>query len=405
MISRHEYLLEIIGAGHQVSPVSGTVTLDESWSPYVQASLTIPLPNDPDVLNALDPRTGSRVRITLAQRFGGSEPLSVLSEQFAGMTLADVSAAWDGLNLSGISGQYGRPYNAFGTRPSTNRRLFLGVRDRNVRYSSATVDLQLASDEARLMDLANLDRTPRAPEGVTVRGCVQLVLDAIGAVLTPGTDDGVPEADAVSWMPGQTAWDYVDAIVKAAGLRLWCDEAGRWLLTQPLAPTEGALAISGSSVTELEEDVSRDEGWFDSVVVIYRWRDSGGVERERYDIASLPNASRTYTVEYNRPWPGDGAAAAILARARGRGRIMAASGVSNYDATTGQALTVSTAYAPIQTGLTTRVEWDLATDEMQVRSRDLVDTPPSAWALIPPGYAWEDIPVGTDWTELNPEEI
>ncbi|MFD4990770.1 hypothetical protein ACFWH7_19585 [Cellulosimicrobium cellulans] len=404
MISEHVYVVEAVGTGHRVSPVSGTATLDESWSPYAQGDLTIPLPADSAVLGALDPREDARVRLTLTQRFGEAFTLADVTAG-SGSSIAAWTADLAGGSLGTWSERYGRPYNAAGLRPSTRRRLNLGVRRRNARYAEGVVDLELASDEALLQDYALAETTPAQPAGATVRQAAQMVLARIGAVLGDGPDDGPIEADAAPWMPGQTAWDYIVPLVQSAGLRLYCDEHRTWHLVQPLAPTAGGLALSGATMTVLEDQLSRDDGWYDAVVITYRWRDTSDVERVRYDVATTENYTKTLALEYDRPYPGPGAAASILARARGRGRIEAATTVSDYSAQPGQAVSVTATGIPIQTGITTRVTWDLTTDEMQVRTRDLIDTPPNAWVLAPAGLRWTDVPAGTSWNDFDLTEV
>lgn len=400
MISAHEYELEVVGTGHRVSLTQGDVTLDESWSPYVQASVTIPLP-PPEVLAALDPRTGARCRLTLTRRFGSSRPIADLSADWSGLTLAGVSSHYAGQSLAAISTRYGTPYNAFGLRPSTTRRLNLGVRTRPTDYGAGRVQITLASDEALLQDMALVANDPRSPANATARAAVQMVLSSIGATLSADGGDGVLESDSVAWTPGQSAWDYVTPLVQAAGLRLWCDERRVWHLAEPLSPTEGVLSLAETSMAELEDDLTRDGDWYDAVHITYRWRDSSDIERIRYDLATVPGYSRVLALEYARPWPGYGAAAAMLRRTTGRGRVQAVTTVSDYSATPGQVLVVTYPGNPIRTGLVSRLTWDLGTDEMQVQSRDLTDTPPGAWSLIPAGVRWADIPAGMTWPNLN----
>lgn len=314
-------------------------------------------------------------------------------------TLASLSASFE--NLTGLTNTYGvEPWNDFGFRASTSRRFNLGVRTAAVDYASGTVDLTLESDEALLGDMCLVDSVAAQPLTNTVRGAVEMVLRAIGTTLTPGTDDAPLEADAVAWRPGESAWDYINPLVTAAGLRLWCDERRKWHLTQPLAPTEGALRLSGDNSYYLDDELSRDTDWFDAVHVTYRWRDSSDVERVRYDFDSVPGYSRVYSVEYERPYPGPGAAAAMLNRTRARGRVDTVTTTSDYSAFPGATLIVELPDGSIQTGLVSNVEWSLSTDQMTVRSRELVDTPENAWLLAPEGLAWNEVPAGTDWTEF-----
>jgi hypothetical protein len=71
-----------------------TITMDESWSPYAQATLTTVL--DPTVLEQLDPRQGQRVRLHARQDYGISDKLMALTATFGGGTVAGVTAIWGG---------------------------------------------------------------------------------------------------------------------------------------------------------------------------------------------------------------------------------------------------------------------------------------------------------------------
>ncbi|MBD8077699.1 hypothetical protein [Cellulosimicrobium arenosum] len=399
-VSRLVYTVEIVGTDYRVSPEEGMVTLDESWTPYAQAGVTIPLPSDPAILDALDPRLGARVRITMSQRFGSAFTIADLTAG-SGSSTAAWTADLNGAPLSEWTGRYSSPFNSTGSRASRTRRLDLGVRARSVNYERGTVDIDLASDEALLLDLARVDTTTAFPVTSTVYGAVALVLSAIGATAALEVPDAALEADSAGWEPGQVAWDYVKPLVDAAGMRLYCDEGRDWHLTKPLYPTGQALTFSGSNAKFLQDDISRDEQWFDAVVVTYRWTNSAGDEQVRYDTAQDGEATRVKSLTYDRRYPGPGGARSILDRARGRGRIESILSVANPEATPGQALTVNLDDAPIQTGITTNVSWNFGADEMRVRSRDLTDTPESAWVLMPLGWAWEDIPEGMSWDELE----
>lgn len=400
--SRLRYDVEVLGTGHHVRPLAGGPTLDELYSPFIRASLRIPLP-PADVLAALDPRSGARCRLSIVQEFG--EPFT-LAEITAGS--GSSTAAWTAdlaaAPLAAWTERYGRPYNETARRSRT-RRFNLGVRNYVADHNAATLDVLLDGDEALLQDYALVQTTPAQPATATVRGAVALVLGRIGASLGAGPDDGPINAEAAPWMPGQTAWDYVKPLVDTAGLRLYCDERRVWHLVQPLAPTEGSLAFSDQNATLLQEQVARDEEWFDAVVIVYRWTDSGGINRTAYDTAAVEGFTRAMTLDYDRPFPGPGAARAILDRARGRGRVESVSAVLNPDATPGQALTVSMPGAEIQTGMSTHVTFDVSADEMQVRSRDLVTTPPNAWILAPAGLRWTDVPAGTSWLDFDLTEV
>lgn len=453
-ISKHTIRASIEGVA-DINVIDAEATLDESWSPYAQARLTCAIP-PLDSLTNIDPRNNQRLRIRLEQRFGESQPLSALSaawallvtnewytegpagfftfpsglvedppgsglydipaylvETFAGsgvytipdaytiVTLADQTTALAGTFLSGLSATYGQPYNAFGTRPSTRRYLDLVLRSRSVNFNDGTMTLGAASDEAVLQDYALVATAALAPGSTSVRAVCAWVLGRLGIVLDSGTADGTVEASGAEWQPGQTAWDYLRPIVDKAGLRLWCDEHRNWHLANPADGSTGGLTISADRATKAEDTITRDEGWSDAVVIKYQWRDAAGSDQTAYDTATLPGYSKVRAITLDRPYPGAGAAQAILSRATGRGRVQALEAVSDYGATPGMAFTATLPDTPIQTGLLSAVTWRVPDDEMRISTRDLIETPDTAWVFTPVGVAWNEIAVGIDWTEYD----
>lgn len=126
-----------------------------------------------------------------------------------------------------------------------------------------------------------------------------------------------------SWTPGQTLWDFLDPLLDASGLRLYCDEARVWVLTNP-DNSDGLITVveKGVNMIDAADTISRnDDTWADSVVLLYRWTDRAtGLQKEQYATAGTAGG-RTYTRTYeDTPYPGPGAAAFVLARLSKRGR-------------------------------------------------------------------------------------
>lgn len=401
-VSRHTY--SALWGQYRVPIEGGTLSLNEGWSPYIQGTIRVPL-QPRGILDAADPRTGARVRLRFRKAYGSSLPASVLDEAFPGTTAADLTAEFAGMTARELTARFGRPFNSFGDRPSSIRTFNLGARVRSVNHLTGMVDLTVESDEALLWDYNLVQTTSLIPAPATVRAAVTMVLTLIGATLQAGVDDGPIEADAVAWEPGTSAWDYLQPLVNAAGLRLWCDEQRRWRLTKPLAPVEGGLFLDTSTLEQADDEVSRNDAWYDAVIVTYRWRDSAGVDHVRHDIAGEASYTRSLAVQYDRPWPGDGAAEALLTRAQARGHLMSGTLVSDYGVTPGQVLSLTLPSTPIQAGMLSRVTWNLDGDSMTIISRDLVDTPATAWVLAPADVAWEDLPAGMSWPEYDPNLI
>lgn len=395
-------------AGGTIDVRDARLALDEGWAPYAQATLECAY--DPAILSALDPREDVRVSGALVQDFGDSDTAADLTTEFSGGTAAAITAAWAGLHVRDITAMHNRPWNAGTILPSSRRAFDLTLRGRRVDHDAKTITLTLSSDEGLLQDYALVSTVSYQPVTTSVRDLVVYVLAKIGRVLQPGTDDGLIEAASAEWLPGEDAWSYLQPLLQTAALRLWCDERRRWFLTSDSSETstDSTLALSYlGTITDAEDDIDRDGDWFDAVVCVYEWTDATGARRRAYDTAESAGYSKVKTFRFETPYPGQGAAARLLARAIGRGRQQTVRAVSDFTAAPGRPVTVSTPDAEIQSGMISAVSWELPSAEMQVKTRGLVDTPWWAWVLVPEGYAWEDVPVGEDWTEwvTEPEGI
>lgn len=383
-------------AGNTSAPLEvkqASLTLDDSWSPFVQGRLVVAIP-DAAVLELADPRNDPRVSLTFEERVGEAGTLEdftadwgagTLGTLFAGGTLADITAA----HFTGWNG----PEDA-----GSEIRVNAGIRRRRVDHRAGELVLEFAGDEARLQDYALLSLVPETPGSTSVRTAVSFALSKIGAVLDASAVDAtVDEAEALTWYPGTTGWDYVAGLVQSTNLRLWCDELGRWRLDpKDMLVIDRPLVLS--EFTEAADDIDRDGGeWADGVVVEYEWTDATDVRRLKRDTAGDATSSRVLKVRHETPWPGRGAAQRILDRARRRGRVLELEAISRYSAYPAAELTALPPNTPAQTGIVERVTFDWPERTMQVRSRGLVDTDPAAWLLIPTGSSWLSEPAGGSW--------
>lgn len=168
LLSEHTYTATLDGTT-DLDRVGGELAFDEGWAPHVQATITIPIPADPAVLDDLDPRTDHRVQLSAAVDYGN--------------------------------------WNENAPDPST-LSADLGLRRSHVDLRSSTVQLTLASDEALLMDDLLLATTPdySYAKGPTLRAVVAGVLARIGATLEPGGADDVDlTPDAVNAITNPSA--------------------------------------------------------------------------------------------------------------------------------------------------------------------------------------------------------
>lgn len=209
------------------------------------------------------------------------------------------------------------------------------------------------------------------------------------------------DPEALVWRAGVSALDFLHPLVQAAGFRLVCDEQRKWTLRGEDYRASGFLtARFGVNVIDAEDEIDRERGlWFDAAVRRYVWTDRNGIRQERIDAYALNDPpTRVSTVEINAPYPGPGRAEYAVRRAQGRGREVTATMVADWTVHAEQAVSVHLPDAPIQLGITDRVEFDLGTDRMTLATRT-TEVSPLAWVLIPEGETWLDSPIGESWIE------
>lgn len=400
----------------QVDIIDATVTMDEAWNPYVQASITTVL--DTDLLDILDPRVNTRVRLFLEQSYGVSDKLSALTAEYNGDQIADVTAVWTGKTIGELSAWYFAPYNpSYGSNKlsrlsslygggtiaditaawtglyfwqisemysrsypdginTNHRRAFdLNLRARTVDLNAGTVALTLASDEALLQDYALVAVNNFSPASLQLRNVIKEVLALTGGYLAEGATDAPVDAGAALWQPGQTAWDYLTPLVQEAGLKLYCDEQRLFHLVEDTFTQPGLAELwSIETIKQLNETIDRENGeWFDAVIVKYTWTDAIGATIINYDTAALPDFTRAQLIEYATNYPGPGAAQRILDRAIARGRQLGVTAVANNAIEPSMACDVYITGYPTYQGYVKAVTWNYPGDEMTVTTRQPVN--------------------------------
>lgn len=181
-------------------------------------------------------------------------------------------------------------------------------------------------------------------------------------------------ADLLTWEPGVSAWDFIAPIVTTVGQKLWCDESRVWRLTDPAEyALPGVLSVNGLNATEGSDTITRrdPEVYCTGVVVRYKWRDTAGNQREAIDAAGV--GGQVLTIDFDRAYTGPGAAAAILARRVGAGRVQEVTAISDYTATPGMEARISLPSTADQQGVLTSVAWSLTDGLMSVGTKGLLD--------------------------------
>lgn len=203
------------------------------------------------------------------------------------------------------------------------------------------------------------------------------------------------------WTPGQSLFDFLQPLINAAGLRLFCDENRVWRLVRPeeYEVPGYVVAQTGHNAIEGTDAITRnDDTWADAVVVKYTWTDADGVSHSAYDAAG-PDDGKTITREVEREYTGPGAAASILASFAGRGRTQSVTVVGQYLATPGMDVTVNLPGTLTQTGTVRAVELDLGSGINRIETRGLTDAYPGSWVLWNPTQTWSQVNNTLKWKD------
>lgn len=184
------------------------------------------------------------------------------------------------------------------------------------------------------------------------------------------------------WKAGVSAWDFLMGITSSENLVLWCDELRDWRLATPENRQISALvSISATNTRDGSDTLARAGDSATGVVVRYRWRDEFDIEQERTDSAGTPERGILFELD-STPYPGPGAAAAILARRQGTGRVQKVTAIAVDTATPGMSASISLPGAPDTFGRITRVDFDLADGFMGLDTSGLIDIMPGSIAAL-----------------------
>lgn len=413
-LSQHRALLTFDPgnpAAESFEPISVTVTADETFAPYIQASVVMPSNQVPEWV---DPRNATFFGLRLQQDFGDLVYIYELTATFGGDVSAitavyggdvsditrDYSEPWNifeaGLPISTVTAAYGGDVSnitaaflsevwrmsdflqsggTFNPAPSTIFDGYLMLRSIEKNYISKETTLELTSHEAILLDSIGY------PSDLiflftSLRSLINYVLGQTIGVFTqlqPGTVDYTYPGLGYefNWRPEQTAWDILEALVTAANLVLYCDEHGDWYLQEALA-TAGTLALKDDdNITTLTTRIDRNsETFFDYAVVEYRNEGSLPVYYS-FGTSGFDISKDRYFLIENVEAPGGNPAQALVWRAVTRGQIFNVEAISNYDARPRQDMTIDITGEPTKTAIIQSVTWSLPSARMSIDIRDL----------------------------------
>lgn len=413
-LSKHYALLDFDPgnpASVPVEPISVSVTADEAWSPYVQATVVVPTASMP---YSPDPRYALFLGLRLQQDFGDLIYNYEITADYSGDVSA-ITAAFGG-DVSDITRAYSKPWNVFETAlpistvtaayggdvsnltaadlmevwrmsdflhssgtfnpaPSTIFDGYLMLRSVTKDYLTGETTLELTSHEAILQDSIGYP-SDLIFSYTSLRGIINSVLaETIGALtqLQPGAADYTySPAYGFIWRPNQTAWDVLNALVTAANLVLYCDEKGDWYLNYAGATAGDLYLKDDDNITTLSSRIDRNANqFFDYALVEYRY--NGMPSYKSFGVSGFPISKDRYFLIENVPDPGGNPAQAMVWRAATRGEIYEVEAISNYDARPRQEMTIDVTGEAVKTAIVQSITWQLPSARMSVDIRDLTE--------------------------------
>lgn len=393
-----------------IEPISVDVTVDETWSPYCQATVVIPTSLAP---SWLDPRNATFLGLRLQQDFGDliynyeltavyGGDVSAITAEFGG-DVSDITRAYSepwnifeaALPLSTVTAAYGGDVSnltaadlmevwrmsdflhssgTFNPAPSTVFDGYLMLRSVVKDYVSGQTTLELASHEAILQDSIG-SPSDLVFSFTSLRSIINYVLStSIGALtqLEPGAADYTySPAYEFFWRPNQTGWDILNALVTAAGLVLFCDEHGDWYLNTAGSVSGDLYLKDDDNITMLSSRIDRNSGtFFDYAVVEYSY--PGEVNSfQTFGISGFDISKDAYFYRENVQNPGGNAAQALVLRGMTRGETYSVEAINNFDARPRQTMTIDVTDEPVKTAIIQSISWALPSARMSVDIRDL----------------------------------
>lgn len=370
-------------------PVSVRVEMDESWSPRVQAAVTL----HRDQAEALP----ERVLVRLRAAFGSDMSIAAITA-WAGGSMAALTARVGG-SVAAMTALHTRPWNPFESTlplshlPGSMAALTTAYQGDIAKITAALrqpggaylppapqileyvlhrrtgedarrddlTTVQLASAEIALHDYRRTQTTPYTSTQTSLRSLVAYVLDLVSGTLNAGADLAV--AAGAIWEPGQTAWEFLQPVIEAAGWQLYADEHGRYTLApRVVVPATVDLDFERNLIDWHETT----EPAHDSVIVEYT-----GTDPHTYDVYAPTGSRRPLHETRDSNKSASGAASEIALRAEQRARGARAEAVSLYGLRPLDRLPAQLDDTTTKSGTVESVAWEWPQSTMLASLRDL----------------------------------
>lgn len=270
---RHKYsaiAYPPVGSPFELEVEDCSITFDMAWMPYIQGDITAKLIEDQEILDSLDPRKGTRVRVYMGYVYDGFVDDSNL--------VAD-----------------------------------LHLRSRTVDRPSNTIKLRLESDERLAQDYKRMSWDTQPPlTGINefVKYHADIAQRPTPATVVSDFPAGYGTAQLAGMVqePGQDSLRMIQDAAERLGVWIYVDGDRNWNVrrkaeyagTSALKLTTGASSTILDVSTVLTRGDVEGSGFFNSVCLKYAWRDVSGNEQVIYGNAVVNAGSYSVSsVGYN----------------------------------------------------------------------------------------------------------
>lgn len=323
----------VAGAWSPLAVESCTVTVDTTWQPYVQVSLTCAATSA-----AIDPRSGQIVQVILSETGG-----------------------------------------------TTVSALELSLRSLAVDETASTYTLRASSAESVVQDKAYVASS--SPLGPSVwagirEGVEDLLITFLGVpsgkvdctALPYGTSPTL--AAGMYFLPGDPWWPQLQDLPTRIGWELYCGMDGIWRVAESV-PTPSASVASLALGRDLETyrlDLSRDGNeWADTTACVYSWTDAGGAHRiiGTATVGGPTKVLRTDESFLVTQVQADARAARLVQLARRRGATYQVTVPARYDLRARTFIDLVSRSGAVTKVWVTRVNWSLPDATLTLTAREV----------------------------------
>ncbi|MFE5839132.1 hypothetical protein [Arthrobacter sp. NPDC056493] len=348
---RHSYSATAFppaGDPFELDVLDCSIDFNASERPYVRGSITAKVIEDQDTLDSLDPRKAVRVHVFMGYIYDGF--------------VKDVNLVAD-----------------------------LHIRTRTIDRPSNTMTLVLGGDEELAEDYKRMAWGPHAP----TTGINEFVQFHANKASVPGTATVVSDfpagygATELAGMVQDVGQDSLSMLLDAAerlNVSVFCDGDRTWRIKKQ-SEIAGATALklyvgAGGTILNAQSSLTRGvgegKGFCNAVALIYRWKDSGGVDHVIYGNATVSagpfatTAVGAKTFSEERQFPiastalANQTASNLLKILAGRGNQMTLEAHAAYWLRPGHTVTVQLPAGDQQRFLVTQVQFNPTTGTMDL---------------------------------------